>query len=233
MTNRIVHLELHDASTVPAEAEVRLVVVPERLTPTTEVRGRLMGPRCRFASTVEVAYHFRPLPPGAAVPAGALAVRALIPEASLWAPETPFLYEGPVELWEEGGLLERVAVRHGLRHLGLGPAGLRVNGRPLPLRGRELASCSEEQALELRRAGYNLVVVPAEAGGAWAVADAVGLFVLGRAGSMSSRSALPAERTRHPSHLGWLGAEAAGGLDGLALVEGQVCAGDNVLGVVA
>jgi hypothetical protein len=176
---------------------------------------------------VEVAYHFRPLPPGAAVPAGAVAVRALIPEASLWGPETPFLYEGPVELWEEGRLLEKVAVRHGLRHVALGPAGLRVNGRPLSLRGRELAGCSEEQALELRRADYNLVVVPAGAGGAWEVADRVGLFVLGRPGG--AEEGVPAERTRHPSHLGWLGAGPAGGL---VLVGGQLRAGDTVLGVV-
>ena len=59
MINRIVDLEVNDRSTVPAEAEVHVSVWPERIEPGLEVRGRLMGPRCRFATTIEVAYHFR------------------------------------------------------------------------------------------------------------------------------------------------------------------------------
>src|SRR6266852_987779 len=119
MTNRILHIDLRSHSTIPAEAEVRITVVPERLTPTTEVRGRLMGPRCLFANTIEVAYHLRPLPPGSPTTPGALVLRAIIPEASLWEPECPFLYEGPVELWQDGQRCERVMVRHGLRTVAL------------------------------------------------------------------------------------------------------------------
>ncbi len=226
MTNRIVRIDQRAHSTIPAEAEVRITVFPERLTPTTEVRGRLMGPRCRFAGTVEVAYHFRPLPSGAAVPPGALGVRALVPEASLWEPETPFLYEGPVELWEDGQRLERALVRHGLRSVEVGPGGLLVNGHRLLLRGRELADCSEEQALEFRRAGYNLVVVPVEAARAWEVADRVGLFVLGRRSGAEEEGALR-ERGGHPSWLGWLGTG-----ESTALVEGEVRVGGVVLGTV-
>src|SRR4051812_27257434 len=87
--------QLHD----PAEPEVWITVTPAFQTPTTDVRGRLMGPRCHYASTVEVAY---PLRPFARPPEGlpALARRVVIPEASLWEPQCPFLYQGPVELWE-------------------------------------------------------------------------------------------------------------------------------------
>src|SRR5919201_1885533 len=138
MNNRIHQLEVRDRSTVPAEAEVWITVVPEQVTPATEVRGRLMGPRCPYASTVEVAYPLRPLPrPGATGPG--LVRRVLIPEASLWDPESPFLYQGPVELWQDGQRCDQVTVSHGLRTISLGPRGLRWNGRPLALRGREVA----------------------------------------------------------------------------------------------
>src|SRR4051812_11934568 len=100
MTNAILKVELSDYSLIPAEAEVRVTVVPQLVNTRTEVRGRLMGPRCRFASTVEVAYHFRPLLIPTAQPA--LTVRAIIPEASFWEPQSPHLYAGPLELWQDG-----------------------------------------------------------------------------------------------------------------------------------
>jgi hypothetical protein len=216
--NRILHIDVRAHSTVPAEAEVRITVVPESLTPTTEVRGRLMGPRCRFASTVEVAYHLRPLP---APVTGALMMRAIIPEASLWEPEGPFLYEGPVELWQDGRRCDRVLVRHGLRTVTLGSRGLRVNGKALVLRGQALSSCSEAEALELRRTGHNLVVAePDEA--IWEVADRVGLFVLGRLTGPPDEGGKVEALAAHPSALGWLvGAEGSlVGTEGAAFVIG-------------
>src|SRR5262249_10296749 len=98
MSNRIQEIIVHNHSLDPAEAEVRVTVVPEEADPRCEVRGRLMGPRCAYASTVEVAYPLRPLARGAAETSG-LTMRAVIPEASLWEPACPFLYQGPVELW--------------------------------------------------------------------------------------------------------------------------------------
>src|SRR5437016_5802579 len=115
MPNFILHVELSDYSLIPAEADVRITVVPRIQITATEVRGRLMGPRCRFASTVEVAYHFRPLLIPTSQPA--LTVRAIIPEANFWEPQTPHLYSGPLELWQDGHLCDAIQVRHGLRHL--------------------------------------------------------------------------------------------------------------------
>jgi len=62
MDNGIRRIDVCDRSLVPAEAEVWITVTPERPAPEAEVRGRLMGPRCLFAETVEVAYPLRPLP---------------------------------------------------------------------------------------------------------------------------------------------------------------------------
>jgi hypothetical protein len=199
---------LHDHSVVPAEAEVRVSVVAEHVTPTTDVRGRLMGPRCPFAATVEVAYPLRPLPAGGG---NNLTRRVVIPEASLWEPESPFLYEGPVELWQDGQRCDRVTVRHGLRALSLGQRGLRVNGRPLTLRGRQVTPASDEHALALRREGCNLLITAVEEGATdcWERADRLGFFVLGRVATLgeSIRKHL-AVLSRHPSCFGWLIGEA-------------------------
>jgi hypothetical protein len=205
MSNRILSVTLRDHSLIPAEAVVHVTVVPQRLDAGTEVRGRLMGPRCRFASTVEVAYHLRPLP----VPTGqpALTLRAIIPEASFWEPNSPHLYAGPIELWQDGQRCEVVQVRRGLRHLTLGPHGLRLNGKPLQLSGREVAMLDDESALALRESGYNLVVagVDESTKAIWEIADRIGLFVLGR---IQGETAVTHELAGHPSCLGWITGES-------------------------
>jgi hypothetical protein len=200
MSNRILHVDLEDRSLVPAEAEVRITVVPEHIDARTEVRGRLMGPRCRFASTIEVAYHLRPV-----AASTALAFKVIIPEASLWEPESPHLYSGPIELWQDGVRCDVIQVRHGLRHIAVGPKGLRLNGRFLRLSGREVPSQNEGEALALRQAGHNLLLAPVteETQHVWDVADQMGFFVLGKIDERSN-SALAATLARHPSCLGWL-----------------------------
>jgi hypothetical protein len=203
MSNRIRQLEVRDHSLIPAAAELRITVVPEQMTPTTEVRGRLMGPRCPYAATVEVAYPLRPL----ARSADGLAARVVIPEASLWEPESPFLYEGPVELWQDGRCCDRVVVRRGLRRLTLGAKGLGVNGRPLFLRGRALEQCDEPQALALRREGCNLLVAPVNKTTVplWDLGDRYGFFLLGRLADSDEAAwkRLDALAT-HASCFGWL-----------------------------
>ena len=62
MPNRIRQLRLLDRSLTPNEAEVWVFVEAESMSATTEVRGRLMGPSCPYASTVDVAYPLRPFP---------------------------------------------------------------------------------------------------------------------------------------------------------------------------
>jgi hypothetical protein len=164
---------------------------------------------------VEVAYPLRPLPVGRAsrLPAdlseeGGITQRVVIPEASLWEPESPFLYEGPVELWQDGRRCDQVTVCHGIRSVSFGPQGLRLNGRPLVLSGRVVGHVPEEaDSRELHRAGCNLLVASVDVvpGDLWGRADRLGFFVLGRVaeGSEGTLSRL-ATLAEHASCLGWL-----------------------------
>ncbi len=184
MDNRILDIQLEDRSLDPVSAEVWVNVTPERLTPTTEVRGRLMGPSCPYASTVEIAYPLTPLRRPEHLVPGVVRLRVVIPEASLWDTQAPHLYAGPVELWQDGRRCDRVEVRLGLRQLRLGPRGLSLNGRPLTLKGRLCEACFPEQALALRRDGCNTLLIPVspttKTVAPWDVADRFGLLVIGR-----------------------------------------------------
>jgi len=229
MSNRILTIGLRDRSAVPAEAEVHVTVVPRFIDTGTEVRGRLMGPRCRFASTVEVAYHLKRILVPTSVPAFTL--KAIIPEASLWEPESPHLYSGPIELWQDGVRCEVVPVRHGLRHVGLGRrgsfapvslssslgvprsspgllpplGGLRLNSKPIRLKGRTVSACSDEEALALREFRCNLLLTPVseESRHVWEVADRLGFFVLGLV-KTRAQARLTQHLTGQVSCLGWV-----------------------------
>ena len=99
MSNRIVRVEVTTRRLSPVEAELWVAVEAEALTPATDVRGRLVGPRCAGVTTVEVAYPLRPLPrPPEGLPP--LTRRVVIPEPSLWEEKTPFVYRAFIELWE-------------------------------------------------------------------------------------------------------------------------------------
>ena len=183
MSNRILQVQVRDHSLDPAQAEVWISVHADCVTPTTEVRGRLTGPRCVHAATVEVAYPFRPLlrRPEAAAD---LTVPQVIPEPSLWEPACPFVYHGVVELWEDGRRYDQAQLRHGLRRVVLGPAGLRVNGRPLLLRGRAAMTDNEDPSCALRSGGCNLLMTPVteDATVQWDRADMPGGFCAGGGG---------------------------------------------------
>ena len=187
MTNRIVRVSLRDHALSPAEADVRLVVIPERSDSGTEVRGRFVGPRCLFAETIEVAYPLRLV---------GEEYRVVIPEASFWDTISPHLYLVHVELWQDGTKCDEVRLRHGLRGLRGTAKGLMVNGSLQTLRGRIIPSISEDEARRLRLDGVNLLIAPALVPAVWEIADRVGFFVLG----MGTDEPLE----EHPSHLGWL-----------------------------
>jgi hypothetical protein len=207
MDNRIRQINVWDARLDPAEAEVVIGVYPEHLTSTTQVRGRLMGPTNLYASTVEVAYPLREQSREyETTGTPRLTMRVIIPEGNFWEPQTPFLYHGPVELWQGGKCCDRVQVTRGLRDIRLGPRGLRVNGRPFTIRGAALDSCSEEEAHRLRRAGLNTLLAPASPGavGLWDLADRYGFLMLGRLANWREFSDTLRALARHPSGLGWL-----------------------------
>lgn len=208
MDNRIRQITVLDGPLIPAQAEVWISVVPEKQTPTTELRGRLMGPRCPFSNTVEIAYPLAAAPLNH-IPPGMPGVvrRVIIPEACLWEPESPFLYQGPIELWQDGRRCDHQMVSRGLRYFILGEHGLRLNSRPLMLRGRSLVPRTDEEALSLRRQGYNLLIVPIEPDtlSVWERADRIGFFVLGVTLDNSDETLRSCSLiSQHPSCLGWL-----------------------------
>jgi hypothetical protein len=111
MTNRIIDVTVSNYRLDPHETELRIHVEVADITSTTEIRGRLVGPRCEYSTTVEIAYPMREVERSP----NHVVVRVVIPEANWWEPETPFLYEGPVELWQDGKLCDRRDVSHAIR----------------------------------------------------------------------------------------------------------------------
>jgi hypothetical protein len=226
MSNSIRRIEVRDRSLAPIQAEVWITVVPERADAGTEVRGRLMGPRSAYTSTVEVAYPLRPLAPGVSDAPAGITRRVVIPEATLWEPDRPFLYHGPMELWQDGERRAAASVSHGLRSVALGLRGLRLNGKVLTLSGREAARApADDEARELRAHGSNLLVAPVAAGGVWEAADRLGFFVLGRLADGADGLRQAAALAGHASCLGWLvpaGADLVGRLPPAGLVGIEV-----------
>src|SRR5262249_48858073 len=111
--NHIRSIEVHDHVVTPAEADIWLTVTPDRMTPTTEARGRFVGPHCASRSTVEVAYPLRRRT--APDHSTSFAMRVVIPDPSLWTPEHPLEYHGQIELWQDG---QRCDVRQVTLRLG-------------------------------------------------------------------------------------------------------------------
>jgi hypothetical protein len=201
MDNRIVDVVVTDYRLDPAESEVRIAVYPEHLAPGTEVRGRLMGPSNPYTSTVEIAYHLREV----ARAVDHIVVRAVIPEPCLWEPKSPFLYQGPLELWQDGQRVAHRGVSHGLRHVRLLTQELRVNGKTLTLLGINRAPDSEAQARELHERGINLLLPadPRTFAQVWTLADRYGFFMLARAAAPSHWLRWKQEGHLHASALGW------------------------------
>ncbi len=208
MNNRIASVVLDNRSLHPASAEIWVAVRPERLTPSTELRGRLMGPRCPYANTIEVAYHLRPLPREEDQPPEFLHARVVIPEASLWDPQSPFLYQGPLELWQEGERCDRTVICHGLRQITLTPKGLCINGKSTSLRGVRCARTpDDEELLALRARGVNLLFAPVVAAllSLWEKADRLGFLVLGALPDTEDATLAQVRLlTQRPSTLGWV-----------------------------
>jgi hypothetical protein len=97
-----------------AEAELWIRVEAEQVTPTTEVRGRMIGPRCLGVTTVEVAYPLQQFPRQAdGLPP--LSRRVVIPDPTLWEPERPFVYHAIVELWQDSKRCDLAEFDYGLR----------------------------------------------------------------------------------------------------------------------
>jgi hypothetical protein len=115
--NRIRHVRTEVQRLSAVEAEVWILIEADETSATTEVRGRIIGPRCPHISTIEVAYPLRPIPhPPANLPL--LSQRVNIPDPSLWETGRPFVYHGVIELWQDGELCDTAEFDYGLRMAG-------------------------------------------------------------------------------------------------------------------
>lgn len=179
----------------PTEAELAIDLHCTEAHSTTELRGRLMGPSCLYSTTIEVAYpiHMKSRTTGAHP---VLHAKAVIPEPAWWDPESPFLYHGPVELWDHETRVETAGVRIGLRHAKWDGERLIWNGQPLPIRSQSLTELDEETLRLLRVGGINAVIVPASvAKSVWPMADRIGMIVF-------SDAEIEANPLAHPSAMG-------------------------------
>jgi hypothetical protein len=106
MSNKLRQVTTRVQRLSAAEAELWVLVEAERAGPTTEVRGRLVGPHCPGISTIEVSYPLQPFPrhPEGVPP---LSRRVVIPDPALWEPDRPYVYRAVVELWEDGEVCDR------------------------------------------------------------------------------------------------------------------------------
>jgi hypothetical protein len=197
MHPRIRDVTIRPIRLTPTEAELAVEVKDAQPNPAAVLRGRLMGPTCAYSTTVEVAYPIRRLQLGDGGAAKLLG-RVVIPEPSWWDPESPFLYVGVVELWEDERKVGDVRVRCGLRSAKQTPSGVWWNGRPLDVRTASGRTRTEAEWAHARDEGFNAVVVSiADAQPAWDYADRAGLLVV-------TDGPGPVDTVRHPSALGSL-----------------------------
>jgi hypothetical protein len=205
MGNKIRQMQVHDRVLNPTQAEVWITVIPDQLNPTTEIRGRVMGPRCPYSTTVEVAYPLTALSKSKGS-VGALTRRVVIPEPSFWDPVSPFLYQGPLQLWEENRCCHWLQVSHGLRTVDCGSRGLQLNGKRITLHAAQRECRSEEDARRLRQADVNclLVNVTRKTRPTWEMADQFGFLVIGRLRGGPETVERAQSLQFHASCLGWL-----------------------------
>ncbi|HZZ82218.1 MAG TPA: hypothetical protein VFE62_27215, partial [Gemmataceae bacterium] len=199
--NRIRDIVVVNHRLDPISTELHVHIKLDAITPTTALKGRLIGPRSMHATTIEIAYPLHEIERS-----DHIVLRAVIPESSWWEPRSPFLYEGPLELWQDDVLCDRATIRHGIRALQLTSKGLRLNGKPLVVRGKLVhGSLSEQDAIALRDAGFSACwLIGASNIDPWNSADRVGLFLLGSCFDVTEFFALHSELTSHASHFGWI-----------------------------
>jgi beta-galactosidase/beta-glucuronidase len=178
MANHIRAVRIVNHRLDPHETELRIHVELAEVTPKTQIKGRLMGPRNVYASTVEVAYPMREVERGTKI-----VMRVVIPEPSWWEPKTPFLYEGPLELWQDGQICARSRICHRICNLQNGEDGWRLNGQPFVPRGKAVElPFDETRARQWHDDGINSlrtgVDTPQSETALWALADRFGFLMM-------------------------------------------------------
>jgi Glycosyl hydrolases family 2 len=176
-SNRLRGIEQCELTASPAEANISFRVIVQRVTPETEVRGRIVGPRCLFAETVEVASPLRSVRSKEQL---VLIARTAFPDPGFWDPNRPLLYRVVVELWQDGKRCDVSGFDLGFRKLELDSSNVFVNKKPVPLQGMQHLPESQEEAAARRQAGYNLVLAGKGQWNGWVRASPMGFLLLER-----------------------------------------------------
>lgn len=198
----------------PTMAEIWFALPEVAQDSGVDLRGRLVGPKCAGISTIEIAHPLQPLagPPGG-IPG--LVRRVVIPEPGVWDPERPFLYEGPVELVENGTVRERYTITQGFRACEVRERTLRWNGRPLLLRGQRVADTDASTLRRLKELGCNLLLTTDPGEETLAQCDRLGMLVLAQCQDWQGIGRLQPLST----HAALLGATLPAASAGLALAQ--------------
>jgi Glycosyl hydrolases family 2 len=198
-TNRIRSLQMEIRKLDPAEADVRFQLAADRSDAGLSVRGRLVGPRCAYASTVEVAYPLRDAPLDEP---NRLNARAIVPEPNLWEPACPFLYEATVELLEDRNSIDAITMTLGLRTIAISGKSFVLNGKRFEPKAIAAVHPTEADLVQARKQ-FNAIVLPVseDARPLWHLCDQVGLGVFG---CIANESRSAPELANHACLLGWI-----------------------------
>ncbi len=159
------------------EADIWFNAGVQKIDSGTELRGRIVGPRCLFTDAPTAVSPLRstvrkrneqPI----------LLARTSFPKPSFWHPDSPNLYRVVLELWQDGQRCDVSGFDLGFRTLEVLPSGVRVNDQPIALRGMARLPDSREEAAEKRYAGYNLILAPPEQVHWWIRANPMGFLLL-------------------------------------------------------
>src|SRR5262245_53705536 len=176
-SNRLKGIEGHKLTVSPAEADIWFKVAVQRVTPGTEVRGRIVGPRCLFAQTAEVVSPLRSVR-DTEEEQGVLIARTAIPNPGFWDPDNPLLYRVVFELWQDGQRCVASGFDLGFRMIEMGTSNVLVNRRPFLLQAMASLPASREEAATRRQAGYNLVLAGQGQWHWWIRANPMGFLLL-------------------------------------------------------
>ncbi len=170
----------------PTETMLHVGIALHNPASNVQLRGRLNGPRCPFSTTIEIAYPLRERARGDDI----VTMSAVIPEPSLWDPESPFVYISFVELMRDGVVADRVNFQHAIYWLQMTSKGLRLNGQPFVLRGRCVASIGDVESLRyLRDRGFNWLISKASPTGEMRKLAATYGFFVSHEPALTDRSA--------------------------------------------
>jgi hypothetical protein len=110
MYDRLANLHLSFGPTTPSLARVQACLPVEIDIPSdAALVGEIVGPRCRFARTLESTTPFRRL-----TPRHDFVAEAILPDPCFWSDEVPMLYTAHFRLQQAGATVETAGINFGI-----------------------------------------------------------------------------------------------------------------------